>query len=336
MTNKKAEMVILGGGSWGTALSLHLARAGQRVKLWVHDAGLAEGMRVERVNNKYLPGHTLPEDIEITSELAEALQDQAEVLLAVPSHCCREVLESARPLLKRLTILTVASKGIENASLMRVSEIARQVLGGEPATAVLSGPSFAQEVASGHPTALVVACADTVIARHLQKRLSTDRLRIYTTADTIGVELGGAVKNVIAIGAGVIEGLGYGSNTLAALITRGLAEMSCLAESLGGRRETLSGLAGLGDLVLTCTGALSRNRQLGVGLGQGRSLVECQGRTPMVAEGVRTALSAHELARRQGIEMPITEKVHALLYRSKPAREAIRELLARQLKSEGP
>ena len=332
----RRDMVILGGGSWGTALALHLARAGRAVNLWVHDAALARRIRVSRLNEKYLPGHPLPHEVRVTADMEEALDAEGSVLLAVPSHHCRWVLESGRPFVRENVNFVVASKGIENETLMRVSGVVQDVLGARLAgrTAVLSGPSFAQEVAQGHPTALVIASGDGQLADHFQRVLSAGNLRVYTSNDTIGVELGGALKNVIAIAAGAVQGLGYGANTLAALITRGLAEMSRLAESLGGRGETLAGLAGLGDLVLTCTGSLSRNRSLGVALGRGMALAQYQSGTPMVAEGVRTALSAHRLSARHGVEMPITAQVHALLYEGKPPADAVKDLLARQLRKE--
>ncbi len=336
--NARGRLAVLGGGSWGTALAIQAARAGLEVNLWVHDPELAHAMEASRVNAKYLHGHTLPPGVGITASLEEAIEGAADVILAVPSHHCRRILELARPFVSRAMAITVASKGIENESLLRVSEVARDVLADRlsRSVAVISGPSFAQEVAMGHPTAVVAASPDADLARHLQGVLSAGGLRIYTSDDTTGVELGGALKNVIAIAAGAVEGLGYGSNTLAALITRGLAEMSRLSGALGGRSETLSGLAGLGDLVLTCTGRLSRNRSLGVAMGRGLTLQEHQSSTPMIAEGVRTALSAHRLAGRQGVEMPITAQVHAILYEGKPAADAVKDLLARQLRPEQP
>jgi len=331
------DVAIIGGGSWGTALAIHLARAGSRPSLWVHDPGLAARIAASRENATYLPGHALPDAIHVTPEIDEAVRGAREILMVVPSHHTRAVLGTMKGRLAEDASFCVASKGIENDTLLRVSEILGEVLGrgtGER-VAVLSGPSFAAEVAAGHPTAVVVAATDPELCIRLQRRISFGPLRAYTNADPIGVELGGALKNVIAIGAGAVEGLGHGSNTLAALITRGLAEISRLAEALGGRRETLAGLAGLGDLVLTCTGRLSRNRALGVALGRGRSLDEALAATPMVAEGVRTTLSAHRLAAREGVEMPITEQVHALLYEGKRPADAIAALLTRELRSEG-
>ena len=264
------------------------------------------------------------------------MSQAADVILAVPSHHCRSVLSNLKPSMQGPEAIIVASKGIETESLLRVSEIVRDVFGAgsEQKTAVLSGPSFAREVAANHPTAVVIASRDLGLAGRLQATLSGGGLRAYSSSDVVGVELGGALKNVVAIGAGVVTGLGYGSNTLAALITRGLAEISRLAVSLGGRPETLAGLAGLGDLILTCTGALSRNRALGEALGRGRTLQQHQAETPMVAEGALTTLSAYRLAMREGVEMPITEQVHALLYDNRPPAEAIAALLARELRSE--
>ncbi|HEY3174376.1 MAG TPA: NAD(P)H-dependent glycerol-3-phosphate dehydrogenase [Candidatus Polarisedimenticolia bacterium] len=330
------EIAILGGGSWGTALSLHLARAGRPVALWVHDPVLASRMASERLNDRYLGGHPLPAGVRVTGALDDAMKEAQDILVVVPSHHCRHVLDACRPFVTERMRFCVASKGIENETLLTVSGIVRDVLGltAFSRTAVLSGPSFAEEVARGHPTALVVGGSDPDLVGHFQERFSAGSLRVYTNSDSIGVELGGALKNVIAIGAGAVEGLGYGTNTLAALITRGLAEISRLAVAMGGRSGTLAGLAGLGDLVLTCTGRLSRNRATGEALARGVKLAQYEAGTPMVAEGVRTTRSAWLLAQRHRVEMPITEQVHALLYEGKPPAEAIRELLARQLTNE--
>jgi len=332
-TQERPVIAILGGGSWGTALAVHAARLGHSLRLWVHDPGLAQRMAASRINGKYLPGQVLAAGVTPTQRLDEALAQARIVIVVVPSHHCRQVLEQARGLLEPEACLAIASKGIENGTLMRLSEVARDAAGAHP-IASLSGPSFAQEVARGDPTALVAASQDAGLAARLQRLFSGGSLRLYTTDDVIGVELGGGLKNVFAIGAGVVEGLGLGHNTRAALITRGLAEMSRLGEALGARRETLSGLAGLGDLVLTCTGGLSRNRGLGLALGRGAGLAEHLSSTPMVIEGVRTAASARELARRAGVETPIINEVHAVLYENKPPADAIRDLLSRELKRE--
>ena len=331
-----SRVAVLGGGSWGTALAIHSAMTGHRTSLWVHDESLAERMRRTRQNDKYLPGHALPGNLTITGDLAESLDGAEDMLLVVPSHHCRTILTSAMSFITGATRFCVASKGIETDTLMSVSAVVADLLGAESSsrTAVLSGPSFAQEVASGHPTAVVIGSSNPDLAKHLQTLLSARNLRAYTNDDPIGVELGGALKNVIAIGAGVVDGLGYGANTQAALITRGLAEISRLAVALGGRRDTLAGLAGLGDLVLTCTGRLSRNRALGMALAAGTGLAAHQASTPAVAEGVRTTRAAWLLAQRAGVRMPITSEVHAVLYEAKPPARAIGDLLARQLTAE--
>ena len=332
----RADLAILGAGSWGTALALHLSRSGRSVALWVHDGELAERLRSDRVNARYLPDHTLPQSVRVTHDIAEAVEGASDILLVVPSHYCRQVLVACRPLIKNPASLCVAAKGIESDTLMTVSEVVLDVLGPEAAqrTAVLSGPSFAQEVARGHPTAVVVASRIPDLAGRLQRVVSSGSLRAYTNTDLVGVELGGALKNVIAIGAGAVDGLGYGANTRAALITRGLAEISRLAEALGGRRETLAGLAGLGDLVLTCTGDLSRNRRVGLELARGRGLEEILGGTSEVAEGVRTARAACALGERHGVEMPISETVEALLAGRVRPDQGVERLMSRQLRSE--
>ena len=328
------DVAVLGGGSWGTALAVHLGRCGRSVALWVRDRDLADRMSAQRENAKYLPGCPIPSQVAITSDIAEALAGTLRVLFVVPSHCARDVLAEARLHWPRGAAVCSASKGIESGTLCRMSEVIRQVLGAAVPVATLSGPSFAREVAAGHPTAVVVASDDAALAGSFQELVSGGFVRAYTNTDIVGVELGGALKNVIAIGAGAVEGLGYGSNTLAALITRGLAEMSRLCEALGGRPGTLAGLAGLGDLVLTCTGTLSRNRALGAALARGATLDQHVKSTPMVAEGVRTTISAWGLARRTGVEMPITGQVHALLHEGRPVKTAIDDLLRRQLTSE--
>lgn len=335
MTN---DLTILGAGSWGTALAIHLARSGRSVALWAHNPVLARELKDEHVNRTYLPGHAIPPSVRITADLGEAMGGASLVLLVVPSHHCREVLAASLPHITSRMSFCSASKGIESETLMTVSQVIGDTLGASATgrVAVLSGPSFAAEVAAGHPTAVVIASPDPELAARLQMLISSDNLRGYSNTDLIGVELGGALKNVIAIGAGVVEGLGLGMNTLAALITRGLAEISRLATELGGRRETLAGLAGLGDLVLTCTGRLSRNRALGAALAGGCTLREYQATRRTVAEGVRTALSAHRLARRHSVEMPITSQVHAVLYEDRRPADAIADLLSRQLTREDP
>ncbi len=332
---RDADVVVMGGGSWGTAIALHMARAGRFTRLWVRDAALARRMQEGRENDRYLPGWTLPDGLAIDADLGAAIAGSRVVILAVPAQHARAVLESARPHLDDGVGVCSASKGIECGSLMRVSEVIRDVTGPRPVGA-LSGPSFAREVADGQPTAVVVGSGDAAFAKRIQTLISAGPLRAYTNHDLVGVEIGGALKNVIAIGAGAVEGLGYGTNTLAALITRGLAEIGRLAAALGGEASTLAGLAGLGDLVLTCTGKLSRNRALGAHLARGGTWDEYRAGTPMVAEGVATTASAWALAGREGCEMPITQQVHAVLHESRPVDEAIRDLLARRLTREEP
>jgi len=284
----------------------------------------------------YLPGFRVPANVEVTTSFAEAL-DGAEIVLGVmPSHRARGVYQRMAPLLNESMLLVSATKGLETGSLLRISEVIRQVAGGNfaPKISVLSGPTFAKEVACGEPTALVVASTDLGVATEVQKAFSGASFRLYTNSDPTGVEIGGAVKNVVAIGAGVCHGLGLGSNAMAALITRGLAEITRLALALGGEARTLAGLAGLGDLLLTCHGALSRNRMVGMQLASGKRLDEIVGSMQMVAEGIETTKAAMDLALRHGIEMPITEQMHAMLFEARPPSEAIRQLMERSLKGE--
>jgi glycerol-3-phosphate dehydrogenase (NAD(P)+) len=330
------SIAVIGAGSWGTALSLALSNMGHKVRLWAYEAEVVESVLRDRENKLYLPGVGLPEAIIPTGSLSDAIHGTQIVMTVMPSHACRAIYRQMLPDLLPDMILVSATKGLEEGSLMRMSEVIRNVVearfGSSPA--VLSGPSFASEVAGGDPTAIVVASEDQNIARRVQAEFSLGSLRLYTSADVIGVELGGAVKNVIAIAAGVIEGLGLGHNPKAALITRGLAEMTRLAMACGARRETLAGLAGMGDLVLTCTGHLSRNRAVGFELGRGRTLREIIGSTQTVAEGVKTTAATVELARRCSIEMPITHQVHQILQGRISPRDAIRELMERALKNE--
>ncbi len=331
-TNRAAGPVsVLGGGSWGTALARHLALSRHRVRLWVREEDLAGRIAASRVNDVFLPGFEIPPGVEATPSLEAACEGAAWVLLVVPSRHCRDVLCRARPHLRHGPPVIVASKGIERGTHLRLTQVVEEVLGGESpvGVATLSGPSFAREVAAGRPTAVVTAAADEALAVAVQSLLSRRNLRVYTSRDPIGVEIGGAFKNVVAIAAGAVEGLGLGPNTTAALVTRGLAEISRLAVALGGQRETLAGLAGMGDLVLTCTGGQSRNRHVGFELGRGRSLEEILAGMQMVAEGVETARSGVDLSRRENVPMPITEKVHQVLFQGKSPEQAIRELLQR-------
>jgi glycerol-3-phosphate dehydrogenase (NAD(P)+) len=327
-----SRITVLGGGSWGTALAAHLARSGHEVFLWARDERVVSAVNERRVNPDYLPGETLPDGIRATSDLAAASGGET-VFVVVPCAFYRDVCRRARGALRGGAVLVSAAKGLETGTLLRMTEVAAQEAPGHP-LAVLSGPSFALEVAQGQPTTVVVASAQVEVAEAVQRAVSGRTFRAYTSDDVAGVELGGALKNVIAIAAGIVDGLGYGRNTAAALITRGLAEITRLAVALGGRADTLRGLAGLGDLVLTCTGALSRNRRVGRALGSGRSLDEAMASTHMVAEGVRTTLAACALAERAGVEMPIAEQMRSVLYEGKPPRAAVDELMLRSLKRE--
>jgi glycerol-3-phosphate dehydrogenase (NAD(P)+) len=324
-----SRITVLGAGAWGTALALTLARrTGHHIVLWCHSSALAEQLNDHGENLPYLPGFTLPADIVVTSDLPGAIFEADIILCVVPSQHMRGVISHIAPLLTRNQILLSASKGLEDTSLLRMSQVIASVTNNP--VAVLSGPSFAQEVALGYPTALVAAAHDSALAHIIQREFSSPTLRVYTNDDIPGVELGGALKNVIALASGVVHGLNLGHNSAAALVTRGIAEITRLAIACGGRRQTLAGLAGIGDLVLTCTGSLSRNRSVGIELGRGRHLPDIlEGLHGKVAEGLRSTTAALGLAARYGVEMPITEQVDAILHHDKNPKEAIRELMAR-------
>ncbi len=330
------NIAIIGAGSYGTALALVAARAGYRVKLWAHSAEVVNVLRQERENKIYLPGFALPDSIAPTHDLAEALRGAEIVVTVIPSHVCREVYARMLPLLRPQMILVSATKGIEIETGMRIEEIMRDVLRDhfEPRYVALSGPSFAAEVAKDEPCAIVAASLSLTWTTTVQEAFSTRRFRIYTNNDVVGVEIGGAVKNVMAIATGAVAGLGLGYNSAAALVTRGLAEMTRLAVQMGGRADTLAGLAGIGDLVLTCFGNLSRNRRVGFELGQGRQLPDIINEMREVAEGVKTAKATYELASKLGVEMPITSGVYQMLYEGKSPHDLMVELMERPLKSE--
>jgi glycerol-3-phosphate dehydrogenase (NAD(P)+) len=329
-------LAIVGAGSWGTALAIVLAPRFHKVRLWVYEQDLAARMSASRENHVYLPQFCLPPNVDVVTDYAAALSGAGIVMGVMPSHRARAMYERMLPLLDPSMLLVSATKGLETGSLLRISEVIRQVVETRfpPRISVLSGPTFAREVAAGEPTALVVSSTDTEAAGQVQSAFSGSSFRLYTNADPVGVEIGGAVKNVVAIGAGVCHGLGLGSNATAALITRGLAEITRLALALGGEAKTLAGLAGLGDLVLTCNGSLSRNRTVGLELAAGRKLGEIVGSMRMVAEGIETTKATVDLARRQQVEMPIAEQMHAMLFEDRPPREAIRQLMERTLKGE--
>ena len=329
-------IAIVGGGGWGTALAITMARLERDVRLWVYEPYLVETMIATGENPIYLPSVRIPPSVRVSNSVEEVLAGVRIVILAVPSHVYRQVLSRILPLLNGDMWFVSATKGIENETLMRMSEVIADVARPRfvPCIAAISGPTFALEVARGEPTALVVASPDESLRLYLQRELSAPRFRLYTNPDLIGVEISAAVKNIIAIAAGVVEGLGLGSNPAAALITRGLAEMTRLVVACGGRRETLSGLAGLGDLVLTAYGSLSRNRRVGVALGQGKNIDEVLPSTRMVAEGVKTAKSTVALARKLNVEMPIAEKMYAVLYEGLKPQDAIDDLMERKLREE--
>jgi glycerol-3-phosphate dehydrogenase (NAD(P)+) len=329
------RLAIIGGGAWGTALAIVLARRFERVCLWVYESDVAQRLQAERENDAYLPGFQIPENVSVTSDLAVAVERAEVVLSVMPSHHVRSVYAQMLPALTESMIFVSATKGLEVGTILRMSELIGSSGSRFPLqVAALSGPTFAKEVARGEPTALVVASPDDDLNRCIQSAFSGPTFRIYTSSDPIGVEIGGSIKNVIAIGSGVIHGMGFGHNVTAALITRGLAEMTRLAVAMGGRAQTLAGLAGLGDLVLTSTGELSRNRMVGIELARGRKLGEIVGSMRMVAEGIKTTDAAVELARRFGVEMPITEQMYQMLYHGVSPREAIQRLMERSLKGE--
>jgi len=330
------NLAIIGGGSWGTALAIVLAPRFDRVRLWVYEQDLAERMCATGINDVYLPGFQLSKNVGILNDLGSTIDGAGIVLSVVPSHLVRALYQQMLPHLTPAMHLVSATKGLETGTLLRVSEVIRKVLEPHlaPRIAVISGPTFAREVARGDPTALVVASADRELAETVQAAFAGPTFRLYTSSDPVGVEIGGAVKNVVAIGAGVCHGLGLGHNAVAALITRGLAEITRLAMAMGGQPKTLAGLAGLGDLVLTCTGDLSRNRHVGLELASGRKLPEIVDSMKMVAEGIKTTAATVDLARRHSVEMPIAQQMHAMLELGRPPQEAIRQLMERSLKGE--
>ena len=329
-------IAIIGAGSWGTALGIVAGRAGHRVRLWSRNAEVVEGINERRVNSVYLGSHEIPRGVAAFGDMLEALDGADVVLLAAPSHVTRGLLEQMLPALSREMVFVSATKGIEIETGRRISEVVQDVVGNlfAPRFVCLSGPSFAQEVAAGHPTAVVAASASLDDARLVQETFSLQNLRVYTNTDVAGTEIGGSVKNVMAVAAGMVAGLGFGTNSVAALVTRGLAEMARFALAQGARMETMMGLAGLGDLVLTCTGGLSRNRRVGQELGRGRALDEIVGEMREVAEGVKTTRAVHNLAQKLNVEMPITGEVHAVLYEGKRPADAAHELMVRPLRGE--
>lgn len=332
----ETNIAVIGAGSWGTTLANLLAEKGYSVTLWCYEKDLAGRIQQTRINDLYLPEVLLSKNLQATSILKVAVAEKQLLLFVTPSQVTRQVLQQALLDLSPSALIVSASKGIENDSLMLLSQVFEELLPKQMHRQLgfLSGPSFAKEVSSGMPTAVVAAARDAVVAAAIQKIFSTDKFRVYTHNDIIGVELGGAMKNVIALAAGVADGLGFGHNTRAALITRGLAEMTRLGMKLGGAAETFAGLAGMGDLVLTCTGDLSRNRSVGIELGRGRTLDEILEGMQTIAEGVKTTLSAYQLAEKLGVEVPIIEQMYLILYQGKDPRQAVSDLMLRDLRAE--
>ena len=328
------RIAVLGSGAWGTALAVHLARLEREVTLWARDAPLAAEIAARRENRTYLPGVELPGTLRPTADMDAALRGAACVVSAIPSHGTREVIRQARHSLPRDAVVVSATKGLEVNTLLRVSEVVQEELGAERPLCVMSGPSFAAELARGAPTAVAVAGRSDETVAAVQREFRASYFRLYGTRDLVGVEIGGAMKNVIAIAAGAVESLGLGDNARSALITRGLVEISRLAVALGGQRETLAGLSGLGDLVLTCTGRLSRNRSVGIELGKGRPLDAILSEMKAVAEGVRTTGAALALGGRCGVELPITAQMADVLAGRTAPRAAVEELMLRRQRSE--
>jgi glycerol-3-phosphate dehydrogenase (NAD(P)+) len=334
MQYRRAEPItVVGAGSWGTALAIQLAREGHATKLWGRDGAQLDAMRRARCNTRYLPDAAFPANLRVVDALSEALNGAGDALIAVPSHVFRATLEIIKPHLGKGTRVAWATKGFEIESGLLPHQVALQVLGSRSG-AVLSGPTFAKEVGAGLPTAMTVASQDVRFAKELALSLSGPNFRAYTQTDITGVEVGGAVKNVIAIGSGIADGMGFGANTRVALITRGLAEMMRLGVQLGAVRETLMGLAGLGDLVLTCTDNQSRNRRFGMALGQGRSTSEAQAEIHQVVEGLPAASAVHAVAQRLGVDMPICREVYRVMHEGKPVRAAVQALMEREVRSE--
>ncbi len=330
------RVAVIGGGSWGTALAKLLCENGHQVNMWVHSLEVCAGIAEARENRVYLPGVPLPDALHPTNDMEEALRRSELVLYVSPSHVARRIMsEAARHLPAGVPVVS-AAKGVEDGSLKRMSEVVAEALGRNDlaSIAALSGPSFAREVAAGMPTAVTAAAVSGDLAETVQRVFSAPAFRVYSSTDVVGVELGGAVKNLIAIAAGVSDGLGFGSNSRAALITRGVAELARLVTRLGGDSRTAAGLSGIGDLVLTCTGDLSRNRSVGLRLGRGEKLADILADMRMVAEGVKNSQTVGALAARAGVEMPIAEQVRQLLYEDKPALQVVGDLMSRQSKPE--
>lgn len=319
---------IIGAGSWGTAVALLLANKGFNVKLWARDAGLIERIKNTRENSEYLPGTILPDNILASTDMEYCCRGSEVVVIASPSHAMRDICGKMKQHIAKEQIIVSLTKGIENVTLLRMSEIIKELMP-DNEVAVLSGPSHAEEVAKGIPTAVVASSKKRAVAEYIQDTFMTPMFRVYTNPDIVGVELGGALKNIIALGAGIIDGLELGDNTKAAVMTRGIVEMSRLGESMGASSTTFAGLSGIGDLIVTCTSMHSRNRRAGIAIGQGKSVDEVLGSTKMVVEGIRTTKSAYQLAHRQNVEMPITQEIYRLLFDKADIRNSVLNLTMR-------
>jgi glycerol-3-phosphate dehydrogenase (NAD(P)+) len=333
MENHK-PIAVLGAGSWGTALALYLARLGQTVWLWTHEPTRVATMNADRANNRYLPGYPFPENLHVTHDLNEAVQNDYDILIAVPSAGFRDILFALKPLLHSATRIAWATKGLDPETGELLHDMLQETLGKDCISAILSGPSFAREVAAGLPTAVVVASNNLAFANDIMQRFNSPLFRVYRSKDMTGVEVGGVVKNVLAIAAGISDGMQLGANARSALITRGLAEMTRLGQAAGGQYETFTGLAGLGDLVLTCTDDLSRNRRFGLALGRGKSINEAEREIGQVIEGKRNAELLVALAKKLNVEMPISETVWEILQGNLTVQAAMQQLLSRSPKSE--
>lgn len=319
---------IIGAGSWGTAISMLLANKGFNIKLWARDAELIEKIKNTRENTEYLPGTVLPDNILASTDMEYCCRGSEIVVVAAPSHAMRDICSNMMHFISKDQTIVSLTKGIENVTLLRMSEIIKELMP-ENEVAVLSGPSHAEEVAKGIPTAIVASSQKRVVAEYIQDMFMTPMFRVYTNPDIVGVELGGALKNIIALGAGIIDGLELGDNTKAAIMTRGIVEMARLGESLGASRNTFAGLSGIGDLIVTCTSMHSRNRRAGIAIGQGKSVEDVLGSTKMVVEGVRTTKSAYQLAYKQKVEMPITQEIYKLLFDKEDIRNSVLNLTMR-------
>ncbi len=324
---------VIGGGSWGTALAILLSKKNYEIDLWIRNKDQYENIRKSRENIKYLPGVVLPNNINITNDLSEALNDKDIILMAVPSHGVRETLEKGKNDIRPDQIIVNVAKGIENDTLLRISQIVAEVLP-QNNYAILSGPSHAEEVAKDIPTTVVAAAKNKKLAQYVQDIFMGPKFRVYTNPDVIGVELGGSIKNIIALGAGISDGLGYGDNTKAALMTRGIIEMGRLGEKMGAKKSTFAGLAGIGDLIVTCTSIHSRNRKAGILIGEGYTLEEAVEKVGMVVEGIKTTKSVYELSLKYNAEMPITKEIYGVLYEGKDVRNSVVNLMLRDKKHE--